>query len=414
MDTPRTFLGRRGLLGGAVAGAVMSSARARAADKPVIRIGVLSDMNGPYADSSGPGSVLGARMAAEDAMRDFPDIAVEIVVGDMENKPDIGVGIARRWFDREGVAAIVDVPQSAVALGVAGLAREKNRVGLFSSAGTSELTGRACGPNHIHWTHDSYCIPSAVTKAVIRTGGDSWFFITPNYAFGTALERDSRHFVEAAGAKVLGSVTYPFPETSDFSSYLLQAQASGAKVIGLAMSGQDVVNCMKQAAEFGIGRNGQAFAGLAILIPTIRAVGLEPAQGMLLAVPFYWDFNDGTRDFARRFRARNKGAVPTMNHAGAYASVNHYLKAVRAVGAEKAAVDGAATVAQMKAIPTDDPLFGQGIVRIDGRVIHDMHLFRVKSPAQSTGEWDYYQHIGTVPGAEAFRPLSEGGCALVT
>jgi branched-chain amino acid transport system substrate-binding protein len=406
-------ISRRTILAGAAAGAVVSATRTRAATKPVIRIGVLSDMSGPYADSSGPGSVLGARMAAEDAMRDFPDVTVEIVVGDMLDKPDIGVGIARRWFDQDGVAAIVDVPQSAVALAVAGLAREKNRVGLFSSAGTSELTGKACGPNHIHWTHDSYGIPSAVTKAVIKTGGDSWFFITPNYAFGTALESDSRHFVEQAGAKVLGSVTYPFPETSDFSSFLLQAQASGAKVIGLAMSGQDVVNCMKQAAEFGIGHDGQSFAGLAILITTIHAVGLEAAQGMLLAVPFYWDFNDGTREFSKRFRARHDGVVPTMNHAGAYAAVIHYLKAVRAVGADKAATEGAATVAQMKAIPTDDPLFGKGSVRIDGRVIHDMHLFRVKSPAQSRGDWDYYQHIGTVPGAEAFRPLNEGGCYLV-
>jgi branched-chain amino acid transport system substrate-binding protein len=403
-------LGRRGLLAGAAA---LSTARARAAGKPVIRIGVLSDMTGPYADSSGPGCVLGAQMAAEDAMRDFPDTTVEIIVGDMENKPDVGVGIARRWFDRENVAAIVDVPQSAVALAITGLAREKNRVGLFSSAGSSELTGRACGPNHIHWTHDSYGIPSAVTKAVIRAGGDSWFFITPNYAFGAALEHDSRQFVLTAGAKVLGSVTYPFPETSDFSSFLLQAQASGAKVIGLAMSGQDVVNCVKQAMEFGIDRKTQTFAGLAILITTIHAVGLDAAQGMLLAVPFYWDLNDGTREFSTRFRARNKGVVPTMNHAGAYAAVNHYLKAVRALGADTAATDGAATVLQMKAIPTDDPLFGKGEVRIDGRVIHDMHLFRVKTPAESKGSWDYYTHIGTVPGAEAFRPLHDGGCALV-
>ena len=410
--TFKSAISRRAVLT-AAAGIAASSTRARSATKPVIRIGVLSDMSGPYADSSGPGSVLGARMAAEDAMRDFPDITVEIVVGDMENKPDIGVGIARRWFDREDIAAIVDVPQSAVALAIVGLAQDKNRVGLFSSAGTSELTGRACGPNHIHWTHDSYGIPSAVTKAVIKTGGDTWFFITPNYAFGTALEQDSRRFVEAAGAKVLGNVTYPFPETSDFSSFLLQAQASGAKVIGLAMSGSDVVNCMKQAAEFGVGRDGQSFAGLAILITTIHAVGLEAAQGMLLAVPFYWDFSDGTRAFAARFRARHQDVVPTMNHAGAYASVVHYLKAVRALGAEKAATDGATAVAQMKATPTDDPLFGRGIVRIDGRVIHDMHLFRVKSPAQSKAAWDYYEHIGTVPGADAFRPLNEGGCALV-
>jgi branched-chain amino acid transport system substrate-binding protein len=402
---------RRAVLAGAAA-TVLPYTSSRAEDG-VIRIGVLTDMSGPYADSTGPGSVLGATMAAEDAMAAYPGLRVEVVAGDMENKPDVGVSLARRWFDRENISAVVDVPNSAVALAVASLAREKNRVALFSGAGTSELTGRACGPNHIQWTHDTYGIPSAVTKAVVHSGGGSWFFISANYTFGAALEADSRRSVESVGGTVLGSVRYPFPETTDFSPYLLQAQASGAQVIGLAMSGQDVVNCMKQAGEFGMGGgSGPSFAGLAILITTIAGIGLHAAQGMLLAEPFYWDLNDGTRAFSARFRPRNRDVVPTMNQAGCYGAVWHYLKAIRALG-PTAAADGAAAVASMKQIPTQDDLFGRGYVRVDGRVIHDIHLFRVKAPAQSRGPWDLYEYVSTVPGDDAFRPLSEGGCAMV-
>ena len=396
------------------AGAAAVSGRARAATKPLIRIGVLTDMSGPYSDSTGAGSVLATRMVAEDAMAAFPDITVEIVASDMQNKPDVGLSIVQQWFDREDISAVVDVPNSAVALALTGVTRDRNRVALLSSTGTSELTGRSCGPNHIQWTHDTYGIPSAVTKAVVARGGTSWFFITPNYTFGTALEADSRRFVEAAGGTVLGNARYPFPETTDFSPYLLQAQASGAKVIGLSLSGKDVVNCMKQAAEFGIGSaSGQSFAGLAILITTIATLGLEAAQGMLLAEPFYWDFNEGTRAFTARFQPRYRGAVPTMNQAGCYAAVWHYLKAVRALGATVAAADGAATVAVMKQIPTEDPLFGRGYIRADGRTIHDVHLFQVKTPAESRGTWDLYEYLNTVPGDAAFRPLAEGGCAMV-
>lgn len=402
---------RRTVLGAAM-GAALLPWRARA-QGPVIRIGVLTDMSGPYADSTGTGSVLGARMAAEDAMAAHPGLRVEVVSGDMQDKPDVGVSVARQWFDREGVSAVVDVPNSAVALAVAGLARDKNRVALFSGAASSELTGRACGPNHIQWTHDTYGTSSAVTKAVVRGGGTSWFFISANYAFGVALEGDSRRSVEAAGGKVVGSVRYPFPETTDFSQYIVQAQASGAKVIGLAMSGGDVVNCVKQAREFGVGgKDAPSLAGLAILITTIEGIGLPAAQGMLLAEPFYWNLDDGTRAFTARFQPKNGGAAPTSNQAGCYAAVWHYLKAVRALG-PGAGTDGAATVAEMKRIPTEDPLFGHGYVRADGRVIHAMHLFRVKAPAQSRGPWDLYDYVSSVPGDEAFRPLSQGGCPMV-
>ncbi len=405
-------LPRRGiLLGGAAMAAVPWCARA--ADTPTVRIGVLTDMSGPYSDSTGVGSVLGARMAAEDAMAAWPGLRVEVVSGDMENKPDIGVGLARRWFDQDGIHAVVDVPNSAVALAVAGLAREKNRVALFSGAGTSELTGRSCGPNHIQWTHDTYGIPSAVTRAVVKNGGTSWFFITANYTFGTALEGDSRRFVDNAGGTVLGGARFPFPETTDFSPFLLQAQASGAKVIGLAMSGQDVVNCVKQAREFGVvGRpGGPQVAGLAILITTIAGMGLESAQGMLLAEPFYWDLNNGTRAFTARFRPRNRDVVPTMNQAGCYAATWHYLKALRQSGASP--TDGAAGVAAMKQVPTEDELFGHGYVRADGRVIHDIHLFRAKTPSESHGPWDLYDYVSTVPGDQAFRPMATGGCPMV-
>jgi branched-chain amino acid transport system substrate-binding protein len=324
------------------------------------------------------------------------------------------LSITQQWFDRDGISAVVDVPNSAVALALTGVTRDRNRVALLSSTGTSEITGKSCGPNHIQWTHDTYGIPSAVAKAVVARGGTSWFFITPNYTFGTALEADTRRFVEGDGGTISGSVRYPFPETTDFSPYLLQAQTSGAKVIGLSLTGKDVVNCMKQAAEFGIGAaSGQTFAGLAILITTIATLGLEAAQGMLLAEPFYWDLNDGTRAFTARFQPRNRGAVPTMNQAGCYAAVWHYLKAVRAVGAAEAAVDGAATVAAMKQIPTEDPLFGHGYIRADGRTIHDVHLFQVKTPAESRGGWDLYKYLSTVPGDAAFRPLADGGCNMV-
>jgi branched-chain amino acid transport system substrate-binding protein len=407
-----TALSRRGVLAAAAAAAVAPSGSA-AELPPTVRIGVLTDLSGPYSDSTGTGSVLATQMAAEDAMAAWPGLRVEVISGDMENKPDVGVGLARRWFDQNGVHAVVDVPNSAVALAVAGLAREKNRAALFSGAATSELTGRACGPNHIQWTQDTYGIPSAVTRAVVKDGGTSWFFITANYTFGAALEADSRRFVEAAGGTVLGGVRFPFPETTDFSPYLLQAKASGAKVIGLAMSGQDVVNCVKQAREFGVVGvpGGPSVAGLAILITTVAGMGLEAAQGMLLAVPFYWNLNDGTRAFTARFSPRHHDIVPTMNQAGCYAATWHYLKALRASGTDP--MDGAAAVIAMKQVPTDDALFGHGIVRIDGRVIHDIHLFRVKTPAQSHGPWDLYNYVSTVPGDQAFRSLADGGCPMV-
>ena len=373
-----------------------------------VKIGVLNDMSGLYADLSGQGSVIAAQMALEDFGGNVNGTKVEIVSADHQNKPDIGSNVVRQWFDVDGVDVVVDVPTSSVALAVNDIAKEKNKVFLVSGAAASDLTGPKCSPNTIHWTYDTWALANGTGKAVVQTGGDTWFFLTADYAFGHALERDTSAVVQANGGKVLGSVKHPL-QNADFSSFLLQAQSSGAKVIGLANAGGDTTNSIKQAAEFGIVQGGQSLAGLLVFLTDVHALGLETAQGLILTEAFYWDANDETRKFAAEFAKRNRGIHPTMVHAGVYSSVLHYLKALKELGAD---ADGAAVVAKMKDMPTEDRLFGKGEVRVDGRHIHPMYLFEVKKPEESKGPWDYYKLRATIPAEEAFRPLDQGGCPL--
>jgi branched-chain amino acid transport system substrate-binding protein len=373
-----------------------------------VKIGVLNDRSGVYADLSGEGSVVAARMAVEDFDAAGKGINVEIVSADHQNKPDVASNLARQWYDQDGVDVIVDVPTSSAALAVSEVTKEKNKVLINSGAGTTDLTGKACTPNTIHWTYDTYALANGTGTALVREGLDTWFFITADYAFGHDLQRNTAAVVEAAGGQVLGSVNHPFPG-QDFSSFLLQAQASGAEVIGMANAGGDTVNTVKQAAEFGITQGGQTLAGLLIFITDVHALGLETAQGLVLTESFYWDQNEGTRAWSERFAEAHGGAKPTMVHAGVYSGVLHYLKAVEALGD----TTGDAVVAKMKEMPTSDPLFGEGEVRADGRKLHDMFLFKVKAPDASTGPWDYYELVATIPAAEAFRPLEAGGCPLV-
>jgi branched-chain amino acid transport system substrate-binding protein len=381
---------------------------AHAAD--TIRIGVLNDMSGPFADLSGKASIIAAQMAAEDFAKEAGPEAppVEILSADHQNKADVGAAIARKWVDVDGVAAVVDVPNSAVALAVNQVMREKNRVFLASSSATSDLTGKACAPTTVQWVFDTWALANGTARALVRDGGDTWFFITADYAFGHALVRDASALVTAAGGKVLGEAAHPL-DTSDLSAYLLAAQASQAKVIGIANAGTDASNTIKQAAEFGIAKGGQKLAGMLIFLTDIDALGLPTAQGLLLTEAFYWDLNDSTRAWSRRFAERDAGRMPTMNHAGVYSSVLAYL---RAAAAEKS-IDGARIVARMEAAPIDDPLFGRTVIRRDGRAVHAMYLFQVKTPAQSKGRWDYYNTVATIPPEDAFRPMDQGGCPLV-
>ncbi len=376
----------------------------------VVKVGVLTDMSGPYADLSGPGSVVAAKMAAEDYVKlTGSKLKIEIVSADHQNKPDVGSSITRKWIDSEGVDMILDVPTSSVALAVAQVVKEKNKVMVNSTGGSSDLTGKACTPNTVHWTYDTWMLAHGTGSAVVKSGGDTWFFLTADYAFGQALEKDTSDVVKASGGKVLGSVRVPLG-TQDFSSFLLQAQASKAKVIGLANAGADTINSIKQAAEFGIVKGGQKMAGLLVFISDIHGLGLQTAQGLQLTETFYWDMNDGTRAWSKRFGALHGGKMPTMVQAGVYAGLLHYLKAVDAIQED---ADGAKVVAEMKKLPTDDPLFGKGLIRIDGRKIHPAYLFEVKKPSESKYPWDYYKLVETIPADKAFRPLNEGGCYLV-
>ena len=374
----------------------------------MVKIGVLSDMSSLYADITGPGSVLAARMAVEDFGGKL-GVPVEIVSADHQNKPDVGSNIVRQWIDRDGVDVIVDVPTSSVALAVNEIVREKNKVFLVSGAATSDLTGPKCSPNTVHWTYDTWALAHGTGSAVVKAGGDTWFFLTADYAFGHALERDTSEVVKASGGKVLGAVRHPL-NTSDFSSFLLQAQASKAKIIGLANAGGDTINSIKQAAEFGVVKGGQKLAGLLVFITDVHSLGLRTAQGLLLTESFYWDLNDQTRAWSKRFAAKHDGKMPSMVQAGVYAAVTHYLKALAQTKSDE---DGKAIVDKMKALPTDDPLFGKGTIRVDGRKIHPTYLFEVKSPDQTKGSWDYYKLVHAIPAAEAFRPLDQGGCPLV-
>jgi branched-chain amino acid transport system substrate-binding protein len=390
------------------AAAVMAVAGQAYGQEIDIKIGVMNDRSGLYADLTGEGSVVAARMAAEDFDVEGKGWNVEFVSADHQNKPDIASTIARTWYDEDDVDVIVDVPTSSAALAVNQITREKNKVFLVSGAATSDLTGAQCSPNTIHWTYDTWALANGTGRAMVEAGGDTWFFLTADYAFGHALERDTSAVVEATGGEVLGAVRHPFPG-QDFSSFLLQAQASGAKVIGLANAGGDTINSIKQAAEFGITQAGQNLAGLLVFITDVNALGLQTAQGLVMTESFYWDLNDDTRAWSQRFAENHNGNMPTMIHAGVYSSLMHYFKAIEELGN----TDSEAVVEKMKELPTSDPLFGEGEVRADGRKIHKMYLFEVKSPDESEGDWDFYKLVNEIPADVAFRPMEEGGCELV-
>jgi branched-chain amino acid transport system substrate-binding protein len=376
----------------------------------VVKIGVLTDMSSLYAENTGPGSVAAAKLAVADFGAEAKGIKVEIISADHQNKPDLGSSIANGWFDKDKVDVIVDVPNSGIALAVSEIARQKNKVFLAVGPATSDLTGPKCNANTIHWTYDTWMLANGTGKAMVKTGGDTWFFLTADYAFGYALERDTAAVVEANGGKVLGKVRHPL-NTNDFSSFLLQAQASKAKVIGLANAGGDFINSIKQASEFGIVEGGQSIAGLLVFVMDVAALGLPTAQGLALTETWYWDMNDNNRAWTKRWQVERPGNFPTAIHAGVYSAIIHYLKAVEGL---KADGDGKAVVAKMKELPTDDRLFGKGVVRADGRKIHDAYLFEVKKPAESKYPGDFYKTRATIPAAEAFRPLKEGGCPLVS
>jgi len=383
---------------------------AAVAEDMTVKIGVLSDMSGLYADLGGPGSVTAAKLAVEDFNPAAHGMKVEMVTGDMQNKPDVGANIARQWFDVDHVDVIVDVPNSGVAFAVNEVAREKNKAFLVSGAASSDLTGPKCSPDTIHWTYDTWMLANGTGKALVKTGGDTWFFLTSDYAFGHALERDTTAVVLANGGKVLGAVAHPL-NTGDFSSFLLQAQASKAKIIGLANAGGDTINAIKQGAEFGITAGGQQFAGLLVFISDVNSLGLKTAQGLVLTATWYWDMTDGNRAFTKRWQVERPGKFPTMVQAGVYSATLHYLKAVAAL---KSAADGKAVIAKMKEMPTDDPLFGKGYVRADGRKIHPAYLFEVKKPEESKYAGDDYKLRATIPAEEAFRPMKDGNCPMVT
>ena len=385
------------------------SARAQAAN--TIKIGLLSDMSGPYRDINGPVSLAATRLAIQEfGARGFQ---VEMISADHQNRPDVALNIARQWYDRDGVDMILNLAASSVALAVAELTREKNKVTIATSTASSDMTGRACTPNSLHWSYDTYLVSKSTGGAAVRAGGDTWFFITADYAFGHALERDTANFVRGAGGRVVGQVRTPFPGTTDFSSYLLQAQASRAKVIGLANAGTDTINCVKQAAEFGIMRRGIKLASMLMVLPDVHALGLEAAGGTICTESFYWDLNDRTRSLVRRVHAISGPAAMGMSHAGDYSGSLHYLKAVASVGIQNAKASGADGVARLKAMPTDDDAFGPGSIRADGRKIHPAYLFEVKRPEESKGPFDYYKLLETTPAEEAFRPLAEGGCPMI-
>ena len=399
---------KRTIVGIAVAAALsIGAAQAQVSDS-VIKIGVLSDMSSLYTDLAGAGSVLAAKMAVEDSGIEKRGYKVEIVSADHQNKADVGSAVARQWYDVDKVDVIVDTPNSGVALAVNQITRDKGKAFLVSGAASSDLTGKACSPNTVHWTYDTWMLANGTGSAIVKTGGDSWFFLTADYAFGHALERDTEAVVLKNGGKVLGKVRAPL-NTQDFSSFLLQAQSSKAKILGLANAGGDTTNSIKQAAEFGLVKGGMNMAGLLVFLTDVHALGLPTAQGLIVTNTFYWDQNEQTRAFAKRFAPQNKGIHPTMIHAGVYSAVTHYLKAIEALKGD----DGTKVVAKMKEMPTADPLFGKGSIRADGRKIHPAFLVEVKKPSESKGPWDYYRIRTTIPADQAFRPLADGGCPLV-
>jgi len=382
--------------------------RAKAQRAP-IRVGVLTDMAGVYAANTGPGSVAGAELAVEDFQKAHPDIPVEVVAADLQLKPDVALAIAGKWLDSDGVDLITDVPLSSAAFAIGDLVKQKDKLAIFTGGASADITGGHCGPNHLHWVYDTWSMPHGVVDATVKEGGDTWFFITADYAFGKDLESNCADAVGAAGGKVLGSARHPL-NTADFSSFLLQAQASGADVIGLANAGGDLSNTIKQAHEFGLTAK-QRLAGLILNVTNIPSLGLEAVQNAAICTPFYWDFNDGTRDFAARFQADHPSKMkPNDMHAGMYAATLHLMKAMAET---KSAADGVKLIDAMKAIPTDDPLFGKGSIRVDGRKLHPVYLMTAKTLAESKGDWDYFKLVATIKPEDAWRPLDKGGCPFV-
>src|SRR6201991_3557101 len=404
----RTTIAQRGAI---IALASIGLAGSALAQDKTVKIGVLNDMSSLYADIGGPNSVAAVKMAVQDSGLLAKGWKIDVLSGDHQNKTDDAVNIARQWIDADKVDAIADTPNSGVALAVSNLVKEKNAVLLNSGAATADLTGKACTPNTVSFTYDTYMLANGTGKALTKAGGDTWFFLTADYAFGHALERDTTAVVTATGGKVLGGVKHPI-NTSDFSSFLLQAQASKAKVVGLANAGGDTTNSIKQAAEFGIVTGGQKLAALLLFITDVHSLGLKTAQGLTFTESFYWDMNDATRAWSKRFAERaNNHAMPSMNQAGSYTGILHYLKALEALGGNPH--DGAKVVAKMKEIPTDDPLFGKGSIQPNGRKIHPAYLFEVKAPAESKGPWDYYKLVSTIPADQAFTPLDKSTCPLL-
>ncbi len=406
---------RRAMLGATAAAATATALarHGRAQATPTIKLGVLNDMSGPYRDDGGPNGVICCKQALIDFGVPGKGFNVDVIFADHQNKPDVGAGIARQWIDQEGVDAIVDVPTSSVGLAVNQVCREKNKVMLNSGTGTSDLTGKQCSPNTVHWTYDTYMLAKSTGGATVKQGGDTWFFITADYVFGQTLERDTADLVTKAGGKVLGDVKYPFPDTSDFSSMLVRAQASGAKVLGLCNAGGDTANCIKQAQEFGLMSSMRVVAML-IQSTDVKALGLATVGGLYYSESYYWDLNDRTRAWNDRVKSKTvNGIWPNMTQAGDYGVTLHYLKAVADMGVAAAKADGRAAVERMKKMPTDDDCFGPGRIREDGRALHPVYLFRAKTPAESKQPWDVAKVIATTPADQAWRPLHEGGCPLV-
>jgi branched-chain amino acid transport system substrate-binding protein len=392
---------------GAIAAILGMAVTGPAAAQETIQIGLLNDQSGPFADLAGPGSVFAAELALEDVGGEVGAKKVELLVADHQNKPDVGSSVARNWF-AAGVDAIVDVPNSSVALAINSIAREQNKVFLATAGVTTRLTGDACSPNTVQWAIDTWALSNSTAKATIEEGGKDWYFLTADYAFGIDMEKQTAEFVKEAGGNIVGTARHPI-NTNDFSSFILGAQGSGANVLGLANAGADTINSVKQAREFRVNETGMKVVSLALYISDVHSLGLELAQGLYVSDAFYWDLNEGTRSFSKRFAEKSGGRMPTVFQAAVYSSIVHYLKALDNVDSPD---DGAAVVAAMKEIPTSDPAFGEGSIRVDGRKIHPIHAFRVKAPNESNGPWDYYERIATLPAEQAWRPLSEE-CELV-
>ncbi|HBK05004.1 MAG TPA: ABC transporter permease [Acetobacteraceae bacterium] len=406
------LLSRRSALTSAAVAATLPLVRTARAQKPKLKIGVLNDQSGPYTNTGGATSVVCTKQALEDFGVATKGMDVEVIAADHQNKPDLAVSIARQWFDRDGVDMLLDVPTSSVALALQSVVREKNKVYLNSGAASSALTGEQCSPNFIHWTYDTFMLAKSTGGAMVKAGGDSWYFLTADYAFGKQLQADTSTLIKASGGKVLGAAQYPFPGTTDFSSFLVQAQASGAKVLGLANAGGDTVNSIKQANEFGL-NNSMKIAALLMFITDVHALGLDVAHGLNLTESFYWDMNERTRAFTKRVLPKSPTNYPNMDHAGCYSATLHYLKACADMGVAEAKKDGVATVNRMKAMPVEDDCFGTSKIREDGRNLVTSYLFEVKKPAESKGPWDYYKLVATTPGDEAFRPLADGHCPII-